>query len=248
MEGRRPALLLVLAVFGLALLTGLGFWQLQRRDWKSALLAQLEQNIASEPAPYTALHAGAPQRRFQRVRVQGRFRPSESVYILAPARGRPAGKDGFGYLVLTPLDTRQGTVMVNRGYVPDRGPPVEGGVPAGETEVTGIIRLPDGGGSFTPDPKLERRLFFAADIPAMARAYGWLNQPGFVANEYIEADTSTAGKEWPQGRDPRELLASIPNRHLEYALTWFGLALTLFVVASAYAARLWRSGGGRGNA
>ena len=77
-----------------------------------------------------------------------------------------------------------------------------------------------------PGPDFAKRLFFSADIPEMANAVA-LSGPGTVTGEYIEAEPSPQASEWPRARDPHELLAAIPNRHLEYALTWFGLAAAL---------------------
>jgi surfeit locus 1 family protein len=217
-------------------------WQLQRRAWKNDLLTRLEANIAAEPVPWSPPQTSeAASREFKRVRANGHFRHEESVFVLAPAQGRPAGPDGFGYLVFTPLDTEQGTIVVNRGYVPDRSA-IAGADSAQREKVTGIIRLPSDGGPFIPAPQPDRRLFFAPDIPAMAKAFGWDSKGSIVTTEYIEADASGPDNTWPKGRDPKELLAQIPNRHLEYALTWFGLAFTLLAVTLGYILRGRREG------
>ena len=70
----------------------------------------------------------------------------------------------------------------------------------------------------------------------MAKAAG-LAGPGTVTSEYIEAEPSPQAGEWPKARNPRELLSAIPNRHLEYALTWFGLAAALLGVYGFFIAR-----------
>jgi surfeit locus 1 family protein len=241
MGGRRLVLLLVLASLAMALLVGLGFWQLQRMEWKNALIADLERSIAAEPVAYAPpADPASGSRQFQRVVATGHFDSEQTVHVLTPSRGRP-GVAGFGYHVFTPLVTPQGTVIVNRGYVPNREalasqPRTTDGV--AEVTVRGIIRDPDDGGGFVPKPKVEQRLFYSANVKEMAAAYGWAAQPSFITGEYIEADTTnTAPGMWPQGRDPQELLARISNRHLEYALTWFGLAATLFAVTLLYVLR-----------
>lgn len=99
----------------------------------------------------------------------------------------------------------------------------KGGVRGGAAPVTGILRLSAAPNLFTPAPDLAKRLFFSADIPAMAQAAG-------IEGEYIEAEPSGGTTGWPAPRDPQDLLAAIPNCHLEYALTWFGLAAALAVV------------------
>lgn len=248
MGGRRLALLLVLASLAMALLVGLGFWQLQRMEWKNALIADLERSIATDPIPYAPrVDPTSGSRQFQRVVATGRFDSGQTVHVLTPSRGRP-GVAGFGYHVFTPLVTPKGTVIVNRGYVPTRQALASETVALGaaaEVVVRGIIRDPDDGGGFVPKPKVEQRLFYSANVKEMAAAYGWSAQPSFITHEYIEADkTNTAPGMWPEGRDPQELLARISNRHLEYALTWFGLAATLFAVMLIYILRASRRDAG----
>ncbi len=245
MQGRRLAFLLVLSGLALAILVTLGTWQLQRREWKNALIADLERSIAAEPVPWTPPDMEGGQRQFRKVRAEGRFLHEQAAYVLTPARGRPSEKGGFGYLVFTPLETDRGTVVVNRGYAPGQDV-LRQTAQHDRAVVTGIIRTPEDGGLFAPDPQPDRRLFFAPDVPAMAQALGWAARGNLVTGEYIEADDRSTADEWPSGRDPRELLAAIPNRHLEYALTWYGLALTLVAVTFAYVVRALRTGGPSG--
>jgi surfeit locus 1 family protein len=232
-QARRLIPILFMASLGAALLAGLGIWQLQRLAWKNALLANLESGIESAPAPYSfpAPEASRKDQQFRKVTITGRFQ-GPSAFEMVPAAGRPSDGKGFGYRVFTPFVTAKGTVIVNRGYVPD--PKVIGANGAdqanGQTSVTGLIRLADKGGAFTPSPKPGERLFFSANIPAMAKEPGWETLPGLVTGEYIEAVPSAAegsGADWPKPRDPRELLARIPNSHLQYAITWFALAAAL---------------------
>jgi len=85
-------------------------------------------------------------------------------------------------------------------------------------------------------PRSAKRLFFSADIPEMVNTAG-LSGPPTATSEYIEAEPSPQASEWPKARNPHELLTAIPNRHLEYALTWFGLAAALAGVYGVFIAR-----------
>ena len=157
------------------------------------------------------------------------------LLVPTPEAVRAQTQDGFGYLLFTPLRLDNGMVFVNRGFVPssvaDRGD-----IKGGEATVIGILRLSQTPGWFIPAPDLAKRLFFSADIPAMVNAAG-LSGPRTVTGEYIQAEPSPQTGEWPKARDPRELLAAIPNRHLEYALTWFGLAAALAGVYAVFIVR-----------
>jgi surfeit locus 1 family protein len=236
-KSRVALTLFTLAAF--AILISLGVWQLQRRDWKNDLMTRFEEALAKPPVPYEPPQPNANEhaREFTRVEASGTFENANTVKMLVPAPDevRAQTQDGFGYLVFMPLKTSNGVVFVDRGFGP-RSVVDQGGVPGGEATVTGIVRLSARPGWITPAPDLAKRLFFSAEIPEMAKAAG-LAAPGTVTSEYIEAEPSPQAREWPKPRDPHELLASIPNRHLEYALTWFGLAAALLGVYGFFIAR-----------
>ena len=120
-------------------------------------------------------------------------------------------------------------MIVNRGFTPERGGAVSRGV-AGETvTVTGPLREPEGRNPFTPSDEPMKRLFFARDPAAIAAALGLADAAPFT----VDAEASGPGGV-PQGGETR---VTFPNRHLEYALTWFGLAGTLAVFFVVFAIR-----------
>jgi surfeit locus 1 family protein len=225
------------AFVAFAILIGLGTWQLQRKAWKDGLLAQIEARAHGEPgaiAPpsgWTTWRAREDE--FRRVRVTGTFlHPHETpVYGLAPGqRGAPAQ----GYYLMTPLRLADGaTVMVNRGFVPMelRDPTTRPeSQPAGEVTVTGLVRAPEERNAFTPADDPARNTWFARDPQAIAKARN-LDR---VAPFYVEADATPNPGGWPKGGQTR---LDLPNNHLQYAVTWYGIALTLVGVFGAFA---WR--------
>ena len=122
---------------------------------------------------------------------------------------------GPGYWVVTPLVTDAGTILVNRGFVPnerrDRAAHSAGEISEVLT-VTGLLRLsePDGGFLRRNDPRAER--WYSRDVAAIARARGI----GTVAPYFIDADATAH----PGGLT----VVTFRNVHLVYALTWFALA------------------------
>src|SRR6185436_14995996 len=132
-----------LSVAGLAVLIGLGTWQLQRKQWKDALIARIA----------------------ARITARGRLHHDKERYLYAPA------KSGLGWHVYTPLEWAPSQlVWINRGFVPDeRKDPAsrrEGQLP-GEVEVTGLVRVPHGTGLFTPANDVARNLWYWPDPTAM---------------------------------------------------------------------------------
>ncbi|MCB5175340.1 SURF1 family protein [Microvirga lenta] len=225
----------VAALVAFAILIGLGTWQLQRKAWKESLIAQIEAHSHGEPGaivpPSDWSTWRAQDDEFRRVRVTGTFlhRFEAPVYGLAPAqRGAPVQ----GYYLMTPLRLPDGAiVMVNRGFVPTelRDPATRPqSQPEGEVTVTGLVRAPEERNPFTPEDDPAGNRWFARDPASIARAHS-LEQ---VAPFYVEADATPNPGEWPKGGQIR---LELPNNHLQYAVTWYGIALTLVGVFIAFA-------------
>lgn len=239
----RPGLLwpTLLTVLGLAIMLGLGTWQMQRLAWKNGLVAQIE---ARTKAPPISLEAAmgiysssfaegvAAALEYTRVELKGRFLHDREQYLYSP---HP--KLGPGFHVLTPFEVAGPAariMIVNRGFVPEsmkqRALRPQGLV-EGATTLTGLVRLPAAPGTFTPPNDPARNLWYWRDLPALVAA----TVPGRereVAPFMIDAEADPANPGvWPRG-GATEL--KLPNRHLEYALTWFGLAATLIAVYLAY--------------
>ncbi|BBK39601.1 SURF1-like protein [Allostella sp. ATCC 35155] len=214
----------------LLILLGLSFWQLQRHEWKAALIAEREAQMDA-PALLLPARIAEPQvLSFRHVRAEGVFRHDQELHVVAVSR---RGNDG--YQIVTPLERAEGPpVLVNRGWVPkDRRDPASRapGQLAGPVAIDGIARVNQVRtgwlSGLIPDNQPDRNLWFTMDLPAMAAA---LRLPE-VAPVYIEAgDTANPGT-YPLGGQTR---VSLPNDHLQYAATWFLLAIALAVIYVVY--------------
>jgi surfeit locus 1 family protein len=240
--GRSPIGLTVIAVVAFALLIGLGVWQIQRKAWKEGLIADLTARFAASPQAlppardWPALDAAKDE--YQRVRFTAQFDNAKEALVFASASGfRPDVADaGPGYWVFTPARLADGgTVMVNRGFVPDarKNPQTrpEGEV-SGPVTLVGAMRWPDSRHWFTPGDDPTHNLWFVRDPAAIAAAKGL----GSVAPFYVEQESPAPPGGLPQ---PGKLVVSLPDNHLQYALTWFGLAA---VLAGTFIAWLLTSG------
>ena len=167
---------------------------------------------------------------YMHVTATGRFLHDKERYLYAPA------PSGLAWHVYTPLEIGPGLVVwINRGMVPDasKAPASRAaGQVEGATEVRGVVRLAPVRTFFAPDNDVEGNLWYWPDIPAMT-ASAFPNGSAKALPIFVEADADPA----PPGGLPRGGVTRIalPNRHLEYALTWYGLAATLLGVYSAFA-------------
>jgi surfeit locus 1 family protein len=216
----RPLLIPTLWLLpGLALLVGLGIWQMERLHEKEALIAAVQSGISAPPVPLAeALALGAANAEWRHVRVTGHFLHDKELYVFS--RG-PMGAVGVD--IVTPFVLEDGgTVLIDRGFVPEalhQSTTRQAAQVTGEVSLTGVLRLSQQPGLFTPAPNTDTRLWFVKDVPSMAKAAG-LTVPSLV----IEADATPNPGGWPLGGQTRVEFA---NDHLQYAVTWFGLALAL---------------------
>lgn len=227
------------ALAGLAVLIGLGLWQLERLKWKEGLIAQIE--ARSEGAPITLEEGIAIARKgrdpsYYRLRVEGRFHHAKERYLYAVSDGR------VGWHVITPLETADGDmVLVDRGFVPDMlKDPSSRALGQIEDVVTvrGIVRSPEIQGIFTPDNEPQANRWFWRDLGGLARSLfpeGTIE----VAPFFVEAEKSDVPGGWPEGGQTR---LELPNSHLQYAIIWFLLALCLLVIYGVYVRGLYRRG------
>ena len=202
----------------------LAAWQLERLEWKTSLIAQRRAAFQSAPVPLPKSLEEARRLEFHPVVAEGMFLNDKEIFLGAasPAGGEP------GLQVLTPLRLADGRIVfVNRGFIRSELKNPEkrsAGQLAGPVRVSGLLRLPKGRpGWLVPDNRPDLNYWFWVDLPAMEEAAGLSN----VAPFYIDADATPNPGGWPKGGvTPIDL----PNDHLQYAITWFALAVAAVAV------------------
>ncbi|SDG18138.1 SURF1 family protein [Dyella sp. 333MFSha] len=225
---RGVFVLALLAVLGTVLFVAfvaLGTWQVHRRAWKHDLIARVDQRVHAEPV--TAPGRGqwpvvsAANDEYRRVRLTGTFLQDKSVRV------RASTELGMGSWLMTPLRTRSGdTVIVNRGFVSTTwcgGKATCTPGPAGETTISGLLRISEPKGAFLQDNDPAGDRWYSRDVAAIAAAKGLDD----TAPYFVDADAASSpgrgeGNEGPVGG---LTVIAFPDNHLSYAITWFGLAL-----------------------
>lgn len=199
----------------------LGVWQIHRLAWKRALLAQIDHAQQSAPIP---LH-GKPGP-FDKIIVSGRYLPAPVALYGAEVRQTPFG-GWMGADEIAALQPDQGPpILVNRGWVPTEGhtpPPL----PTGRVDVVGFARPGDTPGWLSAHDDLARRRVYTLDPARIGPAMGLSKVAPFVV---IALGKDQMGV-YPQ---PATSLPQPPNNHLQYALTWYGLAGVLLIMFGSY--------------
>lgn len=221
----------VWAALACLLLIGLGTWQLERKAWKEALIQRLVAGAAAEPMVLDAaatLFRSGEELEYRRVRARGRFLNDKSLFLFN-AMGAQAG-----YHVYVPFETPNGPVlMVNRGFMPqellssldltpnDRGP---------FEEIVGRLRKPGSKGLFDAGNDVQKNRWYWRDLDGMILA-GFPDGKRTAYPFFLEVEpAATIDKGAARYPQPIGAQIQLPNRHLEYAMTWYGFAVTLIVV------------------
>ncbi|MBX9711458.1 MAG: SURF1 family protein [Xanthobacteraceae bacterium] len=224
----------------IAVLVGLGVWQLQRRTEKHALIAALTERLAAAPVSLPPLsewkNLSPAHDEFRRVRFSATFeQPDAMVY----SSGSAVREDisGPGTWAFLPARLADGSVIaVNAGFVQntmqdraqqDRA--VGRLVTGAPVTLTGYLRFPESAGVLTPHEDTGKRLWFARDQGSMAKALGW----GEVAPFYLDLESPAPVSGVPK---PGPLQMHLKDDHLQYAITWFGLAAAVLIAFAIWLA------------
>lgn len=228
---KSPRSAFVLGLVGAVLLAlfaaflALGAWQVQRLGWKRDLIQRVDSRVHAEPgdppAPAQWPGVNAARDEYRHVRLRGRWLPGADTRVQAVTDLGP------GFWLLSPLRTDAGyTVLVNRGYVPDARTAQSVPAPPGEAVVAGLLRLSEPGGGFLRDNQPGQDRWFSRDVAAIAAAR---KLDGAVAPYFVDAERAAplpgdlrTAPQWPVGG---LTVIKFPDNHLQYALTWFVLAL-----------------------
>ncbi len=199
--------LAALGLGGVAVLLALGFWQVRRLEWKTALLSDIEARIAAAPAALPAAPDPVADR-YLPVEMTGRTTGQELHVLVSTA------ETGAGYRIIAPVETEGRRILVDFGIAPTET--VDAVPPARQLTIAGNLHWPDEVDYFTPDPDLDANIWFARDVPAMAAALD--TEPFLVVARSV-------GTPLP-GIVPRPVTTrGISNDHLQYAITWFSIAV-----------------------
>lgn len=229
------------SLFVFSVLIGLGLWQLERKAWKEGLIAQIQARAFGTPGEiaaerdWPAWRASAEE--FRRVRLEGVLDHGAETTVHGLMQDRP-GRPVQGFYILTPLRRDDGSaIIVNRGFVPTPLKATgsrEAGNPTGRVVITGLVRASEERGWFVPQNAPGD--WFVRDVQQIVR----IRELARVAPFYVDADDTPNAGGWPRGGQTRIALS---NNHLQYAVTWFGLAVTLVVIFGIFARRRWRGSG-----
>jgi surfeit locus 1 family protein len=228
----------LLTVITLGVLVGLGTWQLERKAWKEELISELETKLSAPPTNLPPRERwqslDASKEEFRHVTFPAELLAGEEALVYSSGSPLRPDVSGPGYFVFSPARLLGGSlVVVNRGFVPEgkQDPKTRAeGQPSGIVEISGTMRWPEQRNPFTPKDDPDKSLWFARDPASMSAAKNW----GNVAPFYVDQEGPPARGGFPK---VGPLKPTLTNNHLQYAVTWYGLAGVMLITALFF----WRS-------
>lgn len=210
---------LIIGLAGIAVLVSLGVWQVQRLSWKESVLAEIDARVTADPVA-VPLNANVEDHQFLPVRASGKI-SGDPIRVLASQK-----IFGAGHRLISAFETNGRIVMLDRGFAA-----LQAKVPCCEADLTvvGNLHWPDEVDSYTPEPDPVANLWFARDVTAMAKSLN--TEPVLIVARQIDPIQP--------GIAPLPVdTSNIPNDHLEYAITWFSLAVIWMGMTGYW---LWRT-------
>ena len=215
----------------LLILCGLGVWQLERLQWKTEKLARIAAAAEAPPEPLGAVlarlqdHVDVDYVRVQAFCPELETKPVVRLYVVE--------SDGPAKRAIAACSISVGpyqSLLVDRGVLKATTSPTSSRTL--DQPMVGVLRAGEVRSFLTPDHQGPGSDWYVRDIAAMAAE---LHAPSPApVMLMLEGPVPASGDPKPQ-----PVPINLPNNHLNYALTWFGLAFALLAV---YIARLRRRG------
>ena len=215
--------LVVLITF--IILVSLGFWQLSRLKEKKLFLASMQANLTSPAINLAEIQDDLP---YHKVKITGQFLPNKDIYLYG-RRSMSSEKDGY-YLV-TPFKTIEDKViLVARGWFSNRNKNIiTQATNDQQHEIIGVTMPSEKTRSYLPANDIKNNVWLTLDLKEASQTLELTLEDFYIIAE--GKDISNLDILLPLSINH---LAAIRNDHLEYALTWFGLAISLIVIYIVY--------------
>jgi surfeit locus 1 family protein len=224
---RRPLWLdltiLIVAAVVFATLVALGTWQMQRLEWKTSLIASVETRAFGEPVAIPDEQVQADTHAYLRVETAGIYRHDLSRKVKAVTGLGP------GHWLMTPLETDEQAIWINRGFVPSGSTANDWVLPDGQQSVVGLLRVTEPNGTFLENNDPAAGRWVSRDVDALSKSVDLPNMAEFFIDAEHVGDQNT----YPQGGLTQ---VKFRNTHLSYALTWYAMA-ALFLCGMIYVVR-----------
>ena len=200
----------IFVYFFILIFLSLGTWQVIRLNWKIELINSIEQSLKSEPVDFN----GSNPINFKKIKFEGILDNSKIIYLYSLNEN---GEPGFD--IVNPISINNKSYLINRGWIP-RELKLKKYLST-NTKFEGILKLKSKYNYFKPENNLKTNYWFTLKDEDL------LNYTGKEFSPFIINNISKQNEIYPKSK---QVGANISNNHLKYALTWFSLAVSIFLI------------------
>ena len=200
----------IFVYFFILVFIGLGSWQLVRLNWKLDLISKIEQSLKKDPVNINQVDI----KNFVRIIASGKIDYDKQIYLY---NLNDEGKPGFE--VINPIIVENENYLINRGWIPFEMKDKDELYSFDQSNFTGTLRLQPRANIFKPENDINNNYWFTLNREDIFK---------FTGKKFSEYLIYLGGNyEVPK---PKKITANISNNHKKYALTWFSLAISIFLI------------------
>ena len=219
----------IFSIIVFTVLFSFGTWQVKRLFWKEALIERYITQSQSNPIKNPSILDYSNINEFKSVELSGSFLHKDEIYITGKTY-----EGNAGFHVITPFNlSNNKIILINRGWVSEgyRNPKKRKfSLVEGQIVLKGIVRFPQKKGYFVPENDGNNGFWFTIKPNEIINFLN-LTSNQVINNYYIDALRQGEKLTLPIGVTGKPKLR---NQHLSYAVTWYGLALSLLFVYFSY--------------
>lgn len=216
-----PWLATLVTFFAIVTLLRLGFWQLERMHEKEERLTQLQQSLAQKPMNLSDVSQLSTGIADLPVNIKATLETEHVFYL-----DNRIVNGAVGYEIIVPAATSQGLVLLNWGWIKanerrEHLPEIQ--LPKSNVSVSGNIVIP------TLNPVVRETATTARDFPIVIQQIDIALMETMLSRQLLPfvVNVESSGADFVRNWQP---VVMPPEKHLGYALQWFGLAFAALVI------------------
>lgn len=212
-------------IISLLILISLGTWQVYRLIWKNSLISNYLYKFNNEIIKYDKSFSFNDEFEYRRINIRGRFINEKEILIIGKTF-----EGNVGFHLITPFITKEEKLLlINRGWISEKlklRSSRSFNINTENIVIDGIIRKPQKKGYFVPENDPIGNFWFTIKPNQIEKALK-LESFDLEKKFYVDVIRKKGKLILPIGVSGNP---NFRNQHLTYAITWYSLAITLFII------------------
>jgi surfeit locus 1 family protein len=212
---------LLFTILTFCILVSLGFWQIYRLHKKELFLTSIQTNLINDPVDLQSIRN--ENLLYAKIKIYGHFLSDLDIHLY--------GRKKNSYYLLSPFQTNDNQIIpVIRGWFATKDKKaINHKFETANEEIVGFVLAGEKNRFYIPSNDLKNNIWFSLDLTQLSQIFGFKLTDFYL----LQTDITNLHSEYLKSISINNLL-HIKNDHLEYAITWFSLALCLMIIFIIY--------------